>query len=304
VANEWLNVKKDGWSRDYFNAVKHRLWMYVVPFIGAVPINDVKPSDVLGLLKKIEDRGARDTCHKMLAVISQVFMYAKIRDDVSFNPCDGLSIALKPRIKNHYPAIVDPAAVRKLVADIMLYKGMYSVRMALRIAPFVFVRAAELRGMRWDNVSLDDGLWIIPASFNKQKRDHVVPLSYQVVNWLAEVKSKSAPGGWVFKGRAAGRQISENTLNVALHNLGYSADQVTTHGFRATARTLLDEALHYPVNIIEHQLGHVVRDPLGRAYNRPEFLKERSIMMQNWADWLLLKPTAKISNVVSLFDRD
>jgi len=287
LAREWHERFKTKWSP----ATAARIWRMlerdVLPWIGSRPLTTLQPIDVLSTVRRIEERGAIDTAHRVLSICNQVLRYAVQTGRLQSNPARDLAGALPPAQVTHRAAITDPEEFGRLLRAIDDYTGDYTTRVALQLAPLVFVRPGELRHMEWEEIDEARALWEIPAQKMKMKAAHIVPLSRQALALLREIKPFSGPSGYVFPSlRSRERPISNNTLNAALRRMGFSKDQMTAHGFRASARTMLDEQLRFPPEIIEHQLAHTVRDPLGRAYNRTTHLAERAEMMQAWADYL------------------
>jgi integrase len=220
-------------------------------------------------------------------IAGQVFRYALSTGRAAHDPTPALRGALAPPAGGHHPAITEPKAFGALLRAIDGYTGEPVTRAALRLLPLVFVRPGELRHAEWAEIDLDAGQWVIPGRRMKMGADHIVPLAPQAVALLRELHPLTGRGRLVFPSlRSRDRPMSENTLNAALRRLGYPKDVMTSHGFRASARTLLDEVLHQRVDLIEHQLAHAVKDPLGRAYNRTAHLPERVKMMHAWADYL------------------
>jgi integrase len=203
---------------------------------------------------------------------------------------------LPPVREKHHAALTDPKAVAELLRAIDGFKGTFPVRCALKLAPMLFVRPGELRQMEWAEIDLDSAQWNLPAEKMKMKQPHIVPLSKQAVLILEELKPLTGSGRYVFPShRSRMRPMSNNAINASLRRMGYTSDDMTGHGFRAMARTILDEVLQVRSDFIEHQLAHAVRDPNGRAYNRTAHLAERRKMMQQWADYLDgLKAGAKV----------
>lgn len=287
VAREWLNQQRAIWKPTHADAVELRLERDVFPVIGRTPIDALKAPEVLALLRRIEGRGAVHTAHRAAQKIGQVMRYG-----VATGRCDGdvtrdLRGALKPEVVRHRAAILEPRRLGGLLRAIDSYDGHATTAWALRLAPLVFVRPGELRHAEWSEMDLDNATWTIPGAKTKMGRDHVVPLASQALAILREAESLTGRGSYVFPSlRSKDRAMSDNTLNAALRRMGYSTADVSVHGFRATARTLLDEKLGERLDLIEHQLAHKVRDPLGRAYNRTTFVEERREMMQRWADYL------------------
>jgi integrase len=253
--------------------------------IGGVPVADVEARAILAALRKIEQRGAVETAHRARSLAAQVFRYAIATGRTQRNPASDLVGALASPSSGHFASLTDPHDVAPMLRAIHAYQGTPIVSAALKLAPLVFVRPGELRSMRWADVDLKAGEWRFTAS--KTGTPHIVPLSSQAVAVLEELRPLTDSGEFVFPSvRSIRRSMSENTLNAALRTLGYDGTTMTGHGFRAMARTILDEVLGFRPDYIEHQLAHAVRDPLGRAYNRTAHLAERRKMMQSWADYL------------------
>jgi integrase len=286
VAREWYAKQAKKWAATTAEKALARLEDGLFPWIGARPVAEITTQEVLRALRRVEERSV-DTAHRTRQDAERVFRFAIQTGRAENNPATELKGALEPRVKNHFASITDPVKVGELLRAIDGYSGQPTTAAALKLAPLLFVRSGELRAMTWEEVNLDKAEWNIPAERMKMRAPHLVPLSTQAVEILRELKPLTERKKLVFPGLTnAGRPISENTLNVGLRRLGYSSEQMTTHGFRAMARTLLDEVLHVRVEYIEQQLAHTVRDPLGRAYNRTSHLAERRKMMQTWADYL------------------
>jgi integrase len=296
IAREWFSKNKPVWSPGHALTVICRLEKDVFPAIGNKPVSEITASDVRTMLLKIEARGAAETALRIKIMCGQVFRYAVATGRLEHDP----SAALKPREifkrreTQHHAAITDPKELAPLLRAIDEYQGTIIVKSALQLTPLLFVRPGELQKMEWADLDLEAALWSIPADRMKMKQPHFVPLSRQAVSVLKALQPLTGYSRYVFPGRAS-RPMSNNSINAALRYLGYDGDTVTGHGFRATARTILDEVLGFRVDLIEHQLAHAVRDTNGRAYNRTSFLEDRRKMMQRWADYLdNLKEGAKI----------
>lgn len=254
-------------------------------FVGDLPIDDVTAPILLVALRKIEARGAVETAHRARAAASLVFRYAIATGRTRSNPAADLVGALSSTKTEHFASLTEPAEVAKLLKAIYGYQGSPIVLGALKLSALLFVRPGELRHARWEDINLETAEWRYVTS--KTKTPHIVPLAEQSIEVLREVQPYTRRSVYVFPGvRSASKPISENTINAALRNLGFDNTTMTAHGFRAMARTLLDEVLGFRPDFIEHQLAHAVRDPLGRAYNRTSHLDERTKMMQAWADYL------------------
>jgi integrase len=268
---------------------KNTTWLErnVFPTLGAKPISAIGPRDVLAVLQKIEARGAVESAHKIKQLCGQVFRFAVASGLAERDVTVDLRGALSAVPKTNYAAITEPKQVGALLRAINAYSGHPYARAALKLTPFLFVRPGELRAAEWAEINLDTAEWRIPGSKMKMGSDHIVPLARQAVEVLRSMHALTGQGKYVFPSiRTNDRCMSENTVNAALRSMGYSKDMVTAHGFRATARTLLDEVLAERVDLIEHQLAHAVRDTNGRAYNRTAHLQARRQMMQRWADYL------------------
>lgn len=285
IAREWFAKNKATWSASHAKVTMQRLERDVFPWLGDRPIAEITAQEVLATLNRIVDRGAIETAHRVKSLISQVFRYAIATDRVPHDVTSGLIGALPPSPENHLAAILDTERLGQILRMFDGYQGGLVVSCALKLTPLLFVRPGELRTMEWADVDLETGKWRFELS--KTKQPHIVPLSRQAIAILKEIHPLTRLGKYVFpSARTAQRPMSNAAITSALRAMGLSGDEVTAHGFRATARTLLDEVLGYRPDWIEHQLGHTVKDPLGRAYNRTTFLSERREMMQAWADYL------------------
>ncbi|PHM20664.1 MAG: integrase [Curvibacter sp. PD_MW3] len=293
AANEWLEVMASKWSASHLKTVMTRIDHYLGP-LKARPLTEITSPEVLGLLRKIEARGAIETTKRVRIIAGQVFQFAEALGKVDRNPTATLTKVLKTPQESHHSAITDPERLGHLIRAIRSYTGSEVVRKALQIQALTFQRPGEVRGMKWDELDLKTGMWTIPAARMKSTlakkasgEPHLVPLSTQAVAILRDLHHVTGHRELVFPGqRGEGRCISENAVRVALRTLGFSNDDHTPHGFRATARTLLAEVMDWRAEIIEAQLAHSVRDANGRAYNRTTWIEKRTKMMQDWADYL------------------
>lgn len=286
IAREWHAKQAKKWAATTAAKALVRLEDDLFPWIGARPVADITPPEVLRTVRRVETRTV-DTAHRVLQDAVHVFRYAIQTGRAERNPAAELRGALEPRRKVHFASITDPAKAGELLRAIHGYNGQPAASSALKLAPLLFVRPGELRAMEWGEIDLDSAEWTIPADRMKMGVAHLVPLSSQVVEILRDLHPLTGHGRFVFPSlRTADRPMSENTINAALRRVGYSGKEMTGHGFRAMARTILDEVLHFRPDYIEHQLAHAVRDPNGRAYNRTAHLPERRKMMQAWADYL------------------
>ncbi len=257
------------------------------PTIGDTAITEIGPPEILRALRKIESRGALETAKKARQAAGQIFRYAVATGRADRDPSADIRDALKKTETKHYAAITDPKQVGPLMAAIHAYQGTPSVMAAIRLAPLFFCRPGELRALEWSEVNFDEARIEIPAERMKQKEPHIIPLATQAIEILEELHKLTGRSRYVFpNARSFARPLSDNGLRIALRTMGYTKEQMTPHGFRAMARTLLDEVLGFPPDWIEHQLAHSVRDANGRAYNRTKHLENRRQMLQTWADYL------------------
>ena len=288
VARDWLLKTKA--KRAEITHLKVATWLEkdAFPFIGNMPISTIGPRDVLDkVVRKVEARGAIDTAHRLKQLCGQVFRYAVVTGLAERDVTADLREALVTKTTKHHAAITEPKQVGDLMRSIFAYTGHPATVAALKLTPLVFVRPGELRTMEWAELDLDAAEWRIPGSKMKMKVEHVVPLCTQAVELLRNVQPVTGHGRYVFPSLRTGeRPMSENTINGAVRAMGYSKEVHTAHGFRATARTIMDEVLGERVDLIEHQLAHTVKDANGRAYNRTAHLPARREMMQRWADYL------------------
>ena len=295
VALEWFDRQHSKWSATHATRSKRQLERDLFPWIGQRKIADIEPVELLATLRKVEARGAIETADRGLMLCRQIWRYGVATGRVQRDISADLKGALTPYgAKKHFAAITEPAELGTLLRAIEAYKGGPIVRAALQLAPLLFQRPGELRGAAWAEIDLDAGLWTIPAARMKRKQEgkingepHTVPLSRQAVQILRDLQPYSGHGALVFPGeRSHERPISENSVRTALIAMGYTPDKHTWHGFRATARTMLAERLEIDPLVIEAQLAHAVKDANGRAYNRTTYLKQRTVMTQQWADYL------------------
>lgn len=301
VAREWFSKNEPVWSESHIKTVKSRLERDVYPIIGSRPIKEITRGEVIALIRRVEARGVIETADRIKIYCGQIFRYALNLELIPHNPVTDMRDVLSKREAGHHAAITDPKRLAGLLRAIDEFDGSLVVKSALKIAPLVFVRPGELRQMEWAEIDFESEQWNIPASKMKMKVAHLVPLSKQVLTVLKELQKLTGSGKFVFpNGRTTERPMSEVALLAALRRMGYSKEEMTPHGFRATARTILDEVLQVRPDFIEHQLAHAVKDPNGRAYNRTAHLDERRKMMQKWADYLGgLKQGAKILQLKS-----
>lgn len=298
IAREWFEKFSAGWVAGHADKIIRRLERDIFPWLGTRPIAEIKAPDLLSAARRIEDRGAIETAHRALQNCGQVFRYAIATGRAERDISADLRGALVPVSKTHLPAITDPKQIGGLLRSLDGYAGFFVTKCALRLAPLVFVRPGELRKAEWLEIDLDNAEWNIPAARMKMREPHLVPLSRQAVKILRELHAVTGRGQYVFPGaRTNGRPMSDNAVLAALRRMGIPKEEMSGHGFRAMARTVLDEVLGFRPDWIEHQLAHAVRDPNGRAYNRTAHLIKRREMMQAWADYL---EALKVENVIPL----
>jgi integrase len=287
IGREWLDKTGARRGEKTQSRVVNWLEKNIFPAIGHAPIAELRPRDVLDAVRTIERRGAIDSAKRVLGYCGQIFQYAMAIEAATGDVTAGLYRALEVKDQQHYAAITAPDAVGALLRAIDAYQGHPYCTAALKLAPLVFVRPGELRTAEWAEIDLAAAEWRIPGAKMKMGVDHVVPLAHQAVAVLADLRKITGAGRYAFPSIRSGmRPMSDNTVNAALRAMGYSKEVMTGHGFRAMARTMLDEVLGERVDLIEHQLAHQVKDVNGRAYNRTAHLPARREMMQRWADYL------------------
>lgn len=285
VAREWYAKYSPTWVESHGERIIRRLERDIFPWLGEKPIADITPPDLLAVIRRIEARGALETAHRALANCGQVFRYAIATSRAMRDTAADLRGALPPVKGEHFAAVTEPKQVAELLRTFDSYQGTLTVTCALRLAPLVFVRPGELRKAEWKDIDLDTAEWRYTVT--KTDTPHIVPLATQAIAILRELYALTGTGRYVFPGaRSNDRPMSDNAILAAMRRMGINKDEMSGHGFRAMARTILDEVLHQPVELIEHQLAHAVKDPHGRAYNRTKHLPERHKMMQLWADYL------------------
>lgn len=296
IAREWIAKFTPIWAPTHTDKIVLRLENEVFPWVGRRPISAIEADELLEVIRRVEARGALETARRCLSYCSQVFRYAiATAGRARRNPAADLRGALPYAKVTHFASITEPKGVGELMRAIDGYEGNFITRCALRLAPLVFVRPAVLREAQWEHFDLEAAEWRVPRELMKMDEDLIVPLSRQALAILNVLKPRTGHGRYLFPSeRSIRRAMSNNTINAALRRLGYSTDEMTGHGFRAMARTILDEVLNVRVDWIEHQLAHRVRDTNGRAYNRTAFLEGRRQMMQRWADYLDELRTTKL----------
>ncbi len=286
IAREWLKVTSSKWVPSYLHKLIQRFETYIFPRMGHKPITEITAAEILVALRQIESTGAVDTAHRTLQNCGQVFRYAVATSRAENDPTGALKGALSPVTHKHHASITNPSQVGALLRAIDGYDGFFVITCALRLAPILFVRPGELRHAEWSEFDIAKAEWRIPAEKMKMKEQHIVPLSVQTLVILEELHPLTGSGQYLFPSIRSNRKpMSENTINGALRRLGYTKEEMTGHGFRSMASTLLNEQ-GFNKDWIERQLAHAERDNVRAAYNYAEYLPERKKMMQQWADYL------------------
>lgn len=286
VALAWMDERRPYVEPAQYNKTLARFKNDAFPWLGKRPISEIDAPEILDVLKRVDSRGARFTAHRLRGEIGRVFRFGIKEGFCKSDPARDLIGAIPPAQTTHFASITEPAKVGEMLRAFDAFTGTFPVLCALKLAPMLFVRPGELRQAEWTEIDLDKAEWRYHVS--KTKTEHLVPLSTQAVAILRSLHSLTGSGQYVFPGaRDRKRPMSEAAINAALRRLGYDTrTEITGHGFRAMARTILHEELEQKPEVIEHQLAHAVPDNLGGAYNRTKFIKERRAMMQKWADYL------------------
>jgi integrase len=286
IAMEWGEKKVNNWI-DKNNRSKRMLERDVFPWLGSKPITDILPIDILNCVRRVEDRGTIETAHRVLQICGQVFRYAVQTSRVDRDITPDLRGALPVAKGGHFASLTEPKDAAPLLRAIDIYTGSFVVKSALQLAALVFVRPSELRQAEWAHIDVKAKEWRYFVT--KTETDHIVPLSTQAIDILTKLQPLTGNGRFVFPSARTpngSRPMSDMAMLAALRRMGFTKDEMSVHGFRAMARTILDEVLGFRVDFIEHQLAHAVRDANGRAYNRTSHLPERHKMMQSWSDYL------------------
>jgi len=298
VATEWFTSRSSKWAKSNSEKILGRLENHVFPEIGSEPVSGLSGPRLLEVLRKVQESGSVDTAHRVRQYMNAIFRYAIQTHRLQANPTPHSEV-LPPLTSERYASITDPKGVGVLLRAIRGYPGAPATQAALKLAPLMFVRPGELRAAEWSEFDLDAAEWVIPAERMKKRRQHIVPLSTQAGAILRELHRLTGSGTYVFPSeRGARRPMSENTLNTALRAMGYSKDQMTAHGFRHMASTLLHESRKWRSEVIERQMAHADRNAIRAVYNAAEYLPERVEMMQWWAD--RLDTLAAADNVVNI----
>jgi integrase len=288
VAREWFNQMMSEKSDSYRVRTLRILEKDLFPSLSNRPVSQIKAPELLAVLRKIEERGSVDIAHRAKQCSGLIFRYAVATGRAESDPSRDLTGALIPKRRTrHHASITDPKLIGKLLRAIDTFEGTLVVKTALKLSPMLFQRPGEIRHMEWSEINWQESRWELPGNKMKMGLDHIVPLPKQALSLLKDLQKFTGRGRYVFpSARGASRPLSENGVRTALRTMGYTNEDITPHGFRAMARTLLDEVLGVRVDWIEHQLAHAVKDPNGRAYNRTAHLEGRREMMQEWADYL------------------
>lgn len=287
LAWEWFNIKSVDLADKTIVRTKGLLNNWILPAIGKLTATEVKPLDILQVIQLAEAQGKNEVAHRIRETCSQIFRFGIITQACTTDPARDLIGALVKNKTTHFASLTEPDAVAQLMLLISEYEGTVTVKTALRCSAYWFARPVEVRSLEWADVDFDQGLITIPGSRMKMGNDHIIPMCRQSIELLRDLYPITGRSRYVFpSARGNSRCMSENAVRLAIRAIGYTKEEMSAHGFRAMARTLLDEVLNFRVEWIEHQLAHEVRDVNGRAYNRTSFLAQRKEMMQAWADYL------------------
>ena len=300
IAREWYAKFSPSWATSHAKTTIRRLELFIFPWLGARPVKTITAPELLAALRRIEAKGALETAHRVKQVCGQVFRYAIATGRAERDPSGDLRGAIPPASGKHMATITDPKEIAGLLRSIDDYRGSIVTRCALQLAPLVFVRPGELRQAEWSEFNLETAEWRIPAEKMKAGAVHIVPLSRQALDILREIHPLTGHGRYVFPSpRTDSRPMSSNAILSALRRMGYAKDEMSGHGFRSMASTLLNEQ-GWNRDAIERQLAHAERNSVRAAYNYAEFMPERKKMMQAWADYLEgIKSGAKIIQIRS-----
>jgi len=286
VAREWHSKFSATWSESHSSRTIIRLEQNVFPWLGNKNINEITAPELLTALRRVESRGALETAHRVNQICGQVFRYGIATGRAERDPAADLKGALPPTKVKHHPSITEPVKVGALMRAIQDFTGTIVTATALKLSPLVFVRPGELRQAEWSEINLENAEWRIPPEKMKMRVVHIVPLSSQAINVLKDIQPLTGRDKYVFpSNRTNTRPMSDNTVNAALRRMGYTKDEMTAHGFRSMASTILNEQ-GWNRDAIERQLAHGEKDGVRAAYNYAQHLPERKKMMQSWADYL------------------
>lgn len=295
VAREWHQKCRADWVESHAAKVLIRLEKHVFPWLGSRPIASIDAREILVVLQRMEQAGILDTARRVNQYLDAIYRYAIVTGRAERNVSADLKGALRPPVRNHYATLTNPNEIRELLLALDSYQGSLVTRTALALAPLLFCRPGELRGMQWRELDLEKATWTLPPARQKLRRasknsnmtrDHLVPLSKQALALLSDLQPLTGAGEFVFPSeRDSKRSMSDGTVNAAIRRLGFGKEQITGHGFRHMASTLLNEQGWSP-DAIERQLCHKDKDAIRGTYNRAEYLPERKRMMQAWGDYL------------------
>lgn len=286
LAMEWFENKSSVWAESHSAKTMSRLRVHIIPHLGGRKINDIDARELLRVIRRIESAGTIETAHRVKQICGQIFRYGVSTGRADRDPSGDLKDALKPYRSKNMATILDPQEIGALLRAIDGYTGFHSTRCAFKLAPLTFVRPGELRKAEWSEIDFDNAVWKISAGKMKLRRVHWVPLSKQALEILQELHPLTGKGKYLFPNmRSAERPMSENTINAALRRMGYSSDEMCGHGFRSMASTLLHE-MGFEPHVIERQLAHAQESKVAAAYNHAEYIDQRRLMMQAWADYL------------------
>ena len=288
VSTDYLNKRKE-LAESYMIKLRATFKNDVYPFLGTIPITEIKPKEIIETIKRVENRGAIEGAHRLYTQINKVFKYAVSNQICERNPCSELdkNEILKSPIKRHYPTITDPYAIKVLLESIKAYSGDYTTRMALLLAPHVFLRPYNIRYAEWNEIDFDEKVWRIPANKMKTKQEHLVPLTDSTIRIFEEMLLYSADAKYIFHSlRSTTAPMSDATMNNALRRMGYSKEELVIHGFRAMFSTIAHEKSDFKHEVIETQLAHSTGSRVSQAYNRAQYLDERKRMMEWWSKYL------------------
>lgn len=312
VANEWFDMWKEGKATNTINKCTVRIDKHIMPTFRARPIASITRRDIINLLRPIQKEGHFETLMRIRNILQRIMQYAIRAEYIADNPTTDLDgVFPSPKSKrSHMAALIDPVGIGKYLVKASHYQGYISQRIAMQLAPLLFLRPGELRQLRWEYIDFQKQIIELPAEIMKTREAHIVPLPWQAQVLIEELYLHTGEYDWLFPSpRSTRKPIGDMALTTALKRMGY-AGQLTMHGWRATARTLLEETLEYPAHLIEHQLGHQVKDALGRAYNRTKHIDKRTLMMQAYADHLdtlrgqkIQKPTKTGKVLIGSFGR-
>jgi len=286
VAREWHTKFSANWTEDHAARTLTRIQNDAFPWIGKRNINEITAPELLTVLRRVENRGALETAHRINQICGQIFRYAIATGKAERDPAADLKGALPPTRTKHHASIIEPKKIGELIRAINGYSGSFITSTALKLSSLLFVRPGELRQAEWSEIDFDTNEWRIPAEKMKMRMLHIVPLSNQAITVLREIEPLTGRGKYVFpSNRTVTRPMSNNTVNASLRRLGYTKEEMTAHGFRSIASTLLNEQ-GWNRDAIERQLAHSEKDGVRAAYNYAQYLPERKEMMQAWADYL------------------